>query len=377
MKKIILYLVFISLSNIVVAQDESYNGPAGNSVKKFWDNAKSITELLDKGVTGSMITSRMTPLERSFNETKTKDPGYNIANMQAALNKIKERINEIIKTQSAAKESEKENEELEATLNEKKNILFGDGVKFAVVWTDLPTIQEKIILYKQIVSEGIALHKKLNLSSPKKESLSDYEIDDIEFEFKGADEKWQKLITKSKEANDVRGVQCCYYELLLWQAYWNAASQIYSDKPEFLVKYNKVSDIIKDFGTPEEMASMAANKKADEIKNRRIPEAVMKDAALEKMFMDVFNKRYKEEFKGTAIKAVILQSEWHTKRNEITGIITGRTREGAIVYKGTDGKCYLIKSYFIHQEYIGGSFKNPSSIYVVHGGLEMLCENVK
>jgi len=74
------------------AQDPGYNGPAATSVKKFWDNAKAITELLDKGTTGSLINSKMTPMERSFNETKTKDPSYNISSMELELKKIKNRI---------------------------------------------------------------------------------------------------------------------------------------------------------------------------------------------------------------------------------------------------------------------------------------------
>lgn len=92
MKKIVLFIVSILFTGIVLAQDTNYKGPAANSVKKFWENEKAITELLDKGTTGSLVTSKMTPLERSFNETKTKDPSYDVSAMETALNKIKDRI---------------------------------------------------------------------------------------------------------------------------------------------------------------------------------------------------------------------------------------------------------------------------------------------
>ncbi len=94
------------------------------------------------------------------------------------------------------------------------------------------------------------------------------------------------------------------------------------------------------------------------------------------MFVDSFNKRYSSEYKGNAIRAIMLQSDWQTERNSLTGLVTGRVRQGAIVYKGNDGKCYLVSIMHVYQEYISGTFQNEKAVYA-QDGQEMLCENVK
>jgi hypothetical protein len=161
------------------------------------------------------------------------------------------------------------------------------------------------------------------------------------------------------------------------QLYWDAAVKIFPEETSYEDQYKIITDLVNNNGSLEDMKAGMNKNNIEQIKNRKLPAAIVKDAAIEKLFIDAFNSRYKDEFKGTAIKAVVLQSDWQTKRHEVSGIITGRVREGAIAYKGTNGKCYLIKSYYIHQEYIGTVFKNTSSVYVVHSGNEMLCENVK
>ena len=86
---------------------------------------------------------------------------------------------------------------------------------------------------------------------------------------------------------------------------------------------------------------------------------------------------YSESFKGKALKAVILSDDWTIQRNEVSGIVTGRLRKAAIAYKNAEGKCYLIREFFIQQEYVGGAFVGTKSVYAVGKGQEMLCENLK
>lgn len=49
------------------------------------------------------------------------------------------------------------------------------------------------------------------------------------------------------------------------------------------------------------------------------------------------------------------------------------------VYKGNDGKCYLLPQYvIIEQQNTGGSSFSPSTVrYTGFSGEEMLCENVR
>lgn len=94
--------------------------------------------------------------------------------------------------------------------------------------------------------------------------------------------------------------------------------------------------------------------------------------------MNGFNGKYGNTYKGTALKAVLLQDGWTIERHNISGVITGRNRIGQLAYKGADGKCYLLPNpIYIYQAYIGGSFSNTEVIYNGFSGEEMLCENVK
>ena len=113
-----------------------------------------------------------------------------------------------------------------------------------------------------------------------------------------------------------------------------------------------------------------------ELKNRKLPTAVFKDANIEKQFTDAVNFSLAPSGKGTVTKVHIL-TDWVISRNGVTNVIVGRSRRIAVVVKGTDGKCYLSLGVFLQQEYVGGIFQNPSAIdYRLEESGEMLCGNV-
>jgi hypothetical protein len=237
--------------------------------------------------------------------------------------------------------------------------------------TTLPVIQFKFKEYNNLLEQYILLNTKpkesdiarTKLIIEKHVYMTNKDITNIE------NGKAQNTTPEAAEAN--------FYIAKSNQLYWDAAVKIFPEETSYADEYKIITDLVNKNGSLEDMKTGMNKNNTEQIKSRKLPAAVVKDAAIEKLFIDAFNNRYKDEFKGTAIKAVVLQSDWQTKRHEVSGIITGRIREGAIAYKGTNGKCYLIKSYYIHQEYIGTAFKNTASIYVVHSGDEMLCENVK
>jgi hypothetical protein len=59
-----------------------------------------------------------------------------------------------------------------------------------------------------------------------------------------------------------------------------------------------------------------------------------------------------------AVKVVFTADDWEIERNEVTGIITGRTAEASVAMKEKGGKC-LLDTGVIRQEYIHGKFKAP------------------
>lgn len=159
-----------------------------------------------------------------------------------------------------------------------------------------------------------------------------------------------------------------------------SSCQVFPDITECANASQRCNELASKYGTEEQIKSIAKTNKAVAIKTRKLPAAIVKDAALEKILIEEFNKRYGPAYNAKAVKAVLTQDGWTTERNTITGIVTGRNRTGKIAYKTQegDGKCYLLAgNIFIYEEYIGSSFTNTKVIYNGLGGDEMLCENVK
>jgi hypothetical protein len=92
------------------------------------------------------------------------------------------------------------------------------------------------------------------------------------------------------------------------------------------------------------------------IKNARMPKSVKSDPNLEKSMLAATQSMLEELGKtGKAIRAVITTKDWVIIRNEITGIITHRTIEGAVAVTTTDGPCrYYIMRFA--QDYNGKTY---------------------
>jgi hypothetical protein len=171
-----------------------------------------------------------------------------------------------------------------------------------------------------------------------------------------------------------------YYKIQGLKAYWEAAQQMFPEIPECAEALKKCNELTNKYGTKEQITAITKANKVTAIKTRKLPAPVVKDAAMEKILIEGFNKKYGPAYNAKAIKAVLTQDGWTIERNAITGIVTGRNRTGKIAYKMEegDGKCYLLSNnIFIYQAFVGNAFTNTEVIYNGLGGDEMLCENVK
>ena len=104
MKKIYLSLLWLVLSFQLMAQDLSYAGPAKSALKNFWMH-------IEKLKAGTGTPSSLTNAERMLQQVKEKDPGYNVAPLEAELKIQKDKsakaANE--KNDAQAKEEETQN----------------------------------------------------------------------------------------------------------------------------------------------------------------------------------------------------------------------------------------------------------------------------
>lgn len=370
MKQATLFLLCVSVSFYSHSQPGDYNGPAKISVNTFWTQSVSMRSSIEKGFLVS-ARGKVGILERAIATTKTKDPSYSTNSMETELTTLKELCTSKDKELKDVAADKKEKQQNKIKVDELLRSLFGGQVVMQVDDAGLKTIQQRIDDYNKKADELLAM----DLSESEEDlenALSDLRGRDGEIR-----EDFKKLEERAKTSAGIGYAEVNYYELLYKQAYWNAAQKIFPKEPGVADTYKEITTIIKGLGSIDDLRKNAEKNRIEKVKNTKMPVASLKDASVEKLFMDAFNARYKDEFKGTAMKAVVTTKDWGIKRNELSGIITGRQREGAVAYKGADGKCYLVSHFNIFQDYVGGSFQGTRSVYVVYKGQEMLCENVK
>lgn len=189
--------------------------------------------------------------------------------------------------------------------------------------------------------------------------------------------RYPKLEKICKEQTKLIEAQNYYRHFQSYQSFWDAAQKIFPEEASFKTTCQLITSILEGLGTEENLKALVAKNAEQKLKDTRLPAAAVKDAALEKLFMNAYDQMYGESHKGKAIKAIIVSIDWQIQRNEATGIVTGRLRKGAIVYKNAEGQCRLIEEFFIQQEYMGNTFTGTKSVYAVGKGQEMLCENVQ
>lgn len=376
MKTFFFFLLTFSFVLQIMAQDPGYDGPAKAPVAAFYKQAEDVRKAIENGKKYGQFNAaegKVNAMEANLKKAKEKDPGYSqLSQMEATLNSLKKEV-ETYKAAAANKIASGRQEASDKTKSESLLQTVIDGTQMEVGSNNLPYMDKAMADFKANADQVL----KLDLLKYKVK-LDELKIYVDRSHTLAADRLIAKAKTVLAEVRNAENFDPIYKELQFRQLYWDVIRKIYAGDATCEKYYKSVSDMLAKTGSPEDVKKTAAQNNATAIKDKRMPAAVVKDAVLEKALLDGFNSKYKETFKGTAIKAVILQADWYIERNDITGIVTGRNRPGALVYKGADGKCYLLNgSVYVYQPYVGGSFGKTEVIYRGFGSEEMLCGNVK
>lgn len=360
------------------AQDPNYKGPAKMDVSTFWRQAEIVKN-------GKATSSTLSNLEKAMANIKQKDPSYNTSSMDEIINTCKDKVSKDKEVEAGKKEQHLAN--MDASRNETQNKLkikkmFDDVFDIgSFSFSDLDKAQAENDAYKKEADDLLAMKEERAAYIAEMKKGNEYErfVGKMKISydrnFDAFIEKVDKIMAQSTggEKGNWKNV---YYEMQAEQIHWDAAQKVFPDETKFSEAYKKVTAKVNQYGSLDKISEKNKENNVNKIKNQKLPTPIVKDAVLEKMFIDAFNKRYSVEYNGTATKAILLQTDWQTERNEISGVVTGRIRQGAIVYKGTDGKCYLVSTVHLYQEYIGNAFQNTKAVYA-QDGQEMLCENAK
>lgn len=349
--------------------DAAYNGPAKTAVKSFWDFAEKVEKANASG--GSALTAlNLATMERKLKEISSKDPAYPIGPLETRLKELKSGADRQNQKTAAAVQAGKESGSIARRVGQLLSELFSSSLQLSSY--NAKNAPGLIEAYRNKTAELLGLDRSRNQSDLEKS----YKI--LLGNFNHAENDLAELDRRCREQTNGDNALVQYYELHWNQAHWDAAQQLYPEETSFKTAYALATKLVEGLGTVENLYRLAAQSREEKIKNCRLPAAAVQDPALEKLFIETFNKFHGEEFKGTAIKAVITSEAWSIQRNELTGIILGRFRRAVIVYKNKEGKCFLSANFFIRQEYTGSGYSQlTQSPYPVMGSQEMLCVNAK
>ncbi len=367
--RLIFALVFVFCSITAWAQPGDYNGPAKITVKAFWDGAARLEKSIAAGGS-AMDEDNLAGLKRKIDDIKRKDATFTTSEMEEKVKLFAGQLEAIKQKTANGIQAAKNKTATSRRVGQLLSELFEVSVQVST--RDLPTIEEKINAYKNKLAEALTLDRSTNKSEMEKQ------IGNARGSARHAEKDLTELESRCRTSPNAENAKVNYYELIFNQAYWDAAQKIFPDEQAFSSAYTLATKLLTGLGSKADVEKMAARSKEQKIKDCRLPAGAIKDAALEKMFVDAFNKFHSEEFKGTAFKAVITSPDWSVERNELTGIVTGRVRRAVIVYKDKQGKCFLTANFFLRQEFVGNSYSGAvQSPFPVMGSEEILCENVK
>jgi hypothetical protein len=379
MKTVVWFAFAFLLAGNLKGQDVNYKGPGKMEVLSFWRQAEMFKN-------GKGTETTLSNMKRSLDGVKQKDPSYSTGVMETEFNKRKDEL-----------EKKQANEETQ--FNEKANIIEAKNEKTRQITQMFNDVTNCIHISIPYEEKGIAdfktrvksiLERKDILAAFKERYKDEPYLETLVNELKSGSE-----IPLNREINNVvltinspygnasseeTDFKATYYKIQGIQAYWEAAQQMFPEIPECGEAVKKCNELTNKYGTVEKIKAVSKANLVAEIKSRKLPAPVVKDAALEKILIEGFNKKYGPAYNAKAVKAVLTQDGWTIERNAITGIVTGRNRTGKIAYKTEqgDGKCYLLSNnIFIYQAFVGNAFTNSEVIYNGLGGDEMLCENVK
>jgi hypothetical protein len=358
----------------VDTKSKDYTGVAKSQVNYFWDRALKPSDKLSEGEMNGNIRD----MEYALKATKEKDPTYDASEMESALKKIKDdlKTKKLAEVRSTSGDRTKAPQQSETVSNDPVKLmekLFIEAKISVGSTSDLPEVPAKIAAYKAKLEKLLSMDftdALIKTGRNAKGNISGFKS--------STEREMDKIDGTLKEARDKSNMEYRYYTIQFHQAFWDAAKKVFPEESSYVDMYKKTTAAFTGMGSLEQLYAKAEVNRIEHIKNTKFPAAAVKDANLEKVLTNGFNKLYGTAHNVNALKAVLTQSGWTTLRNSLTGIVVGRERSAKLAYKGSDGKCYLLPDYvFIREDYVGGSFINTVAVFNGLDGEEMLCENVK
>jgi hypothetical protein len=345
-----LFKTLVIAATIAIVQTTVFaqETPAGrNAAATFW-----------KAIEGN----RPVQAKSSLDSLKQREPNFDVSKMEKALAELTGKR----EAERTASRNETRAKLAAAQILEK---LFGFTLRGSSL-NDAGDIDAAIAENSALTGQVLAMDR----ASIKRD------LDTTLARLKGAipsnDRKVADLSKGIDESTDAEHSRRLYNQLVLRRSLWENASKVFPDEASIRASYESVSASIKGLGTPDQMAARADKNHNAMVDAERLPRAAVSDPKLENWFKSVFIDTAQLRGRNyTFLKVLITGTDYQVRRNELTGIILGRSRGAAIAFKDADGKCKYGR-FTIEQDYDGSKFTGETMSMNVDLK-EIRCVNVK
>jgi hypothetical protein len=356
-----------SSQNQTAIPKEEVNSPAKGQISAFWKQIEKMRNHTDPNNKQVVFSGGIQSAQMSLKNTKVKDANYDTSEMEKALKECQDVYNGI----AGGKEN---NRELGRNTLTKLQMFFEPSGPFIRYdFTSQESDSEKIQRVRNN-NDSIAKYKKLAdkfLSEPYDKSYYDNKLKFIltraeSFQTPYEKSKWpQGLAVNMHHLEDPNnmwglGTFTLIQDVKKQEAYFYAANVIYPNQPKIQKALEWCKKAVAQIGNVEEVLAKINKSEGDYLKKVKFPSAKVNDAALEAEFKKHFNAMKYDE---TITKVNIQSTDWTIDRNELTGVIVGRSKQAYIATKTPKGECYVTE-FWIFQDYNGsgyGAFRNVTS----------------
>ncbi len=291
------------------------------------------------------------------------EPDYKNTKMEKALNDLEKKSEQAESAREKSIQDKNDAVMLAVDLSQIIKILFTERDLYAYS-DNLSDAAQKNADYEKWLEKMQAIIKEINNKQPGKAEkyLAEAEQRVIDYYLKNNEDVVKNLSDEINNTTDPTKARTNYISLLYRKAYWQVVQKIYPKNSDFAKAYKISESTLKAFGSLEQINKNVDKNYLAMVNKRRLPDAVVKDPNLEIAFKNAFVTSCKATNREYVfVKAIITSSDYIIIRNQNTGVVTQRARDGVIVFK-SNGKCYY-NDYRIYQEFVGNSFTGAQQGY--------------
>ncbi len=333
--------------------------PAKSYIKKFWEYVEKMEAApTDLNILGTNSRAAAT----TINNIKVKDKNYDVGPLERELQKWQQAYNN---AKNGGVSQRGANNDVASLIK----LLY--QVNTNVSQQELEGKLQEIEQYKIKTEELVALN--LDPADKTNAALIGNVKSRLKVDLQTIDSNVKLWETNMNMIIDERPARAYFAMIQFEHAHWDALRKgPFTEKDQFEAGYQKVTEMLKRIGSLDEVLAKGKARGVELVKNTKMPPAITQNAEIEGIFRQSFEDTGWNE---TIVKINLLDRDWKAIRNEVTGLLEGRSIRAAIAVKRPQGGYTLYNYFTIKQDFLGSTYSKQAYI-IYKEGSEILLENI-